>query len=211
MPWPMTGRVLAAEFVNRGRSYSSVWYAESGAKGTYYGLDGQSKRRAFLGSPLAFSRITSTFAMRMHPILNTWRAHRGVDYAAPTGTPVRSVGEGVVELAGRQNGYGNVVEIKHSGERTTVYAHLSRIDVRKGQRVEQGAQVGAVGATGWATGPHLHFEFKLNGAQQNPVAMAKSSEAIELSAAGKQRFASVAPQMRSQLDAALTVAANLAE
>jgi murein DD-endopeptidase MepM/ murein hydrolase activator NlpD len=202
----MTGRVLAAEFVNRGRSYSSVWYAESGGKGTYYGLDGQTKRRAFLGSPLAFSRVTSTFAMRMHPILNTWRAHLGVDYGAPKGTPVRSVGEGVVELAGWQNGYGNVVQIKHAGERMTVYAHLSRIDVRKGQRVEQGAQVGAVGATGWATGPHLHFEFKVNGRQQNPLAMAKASEALSIAQPDRQKFAMHVTQVRTQLEVAASMA-----
>ena len=148
----MTGRVLAAEFVNRGRTYSSVWFANESGKGAYFGLDGESKRRAFLGSPLAFSRITSTFAMRLHPILNTWRAHRGVDYGAPVGTPVRSVGDGTVEFAGWQNGYGNVVQIKHSGDRATLYAHLSRIDVKKGQHIEQGAQVGAVGATGPSSG-----------------------------------------------------------
>ncbi len=198
----MTGRVLAAEFVNRGRTYSAVWFAEAGAKGAYFGLDGQSKRRALLGSPLAFSRITSTFAMRMHPIMNTWRAHRGVDYGAPTGTPVRSVGDGVVVMAGRQNGYGNVIEVEHSNERTTVYAHLSRIDVRKGQRVEQGAQIGAVGATGWATGPHLHFEFKVNGQHQNPLAMAKASEALTIAPAAKARFALHAAQTRAQLEVA---------
>lgn len=202
----MTGRVLAAEFVNRGRSFSSVWFAEPGTKGAYFGLDGQSKRRAFLGSPLAFSRVTSGFAMRMHPILNTWRAHLGVDYGAPTGTPVRSVGDGVVELAGWQNGYGNVVQIKHSNERTTVYAHLSRIEVRKGQRVEQGAQVGAVGATGWATGPHLHFEFKVNGRQQNPLAMAKASEALTISPAARQQFARHVEQTRADLEVAASMA-----
>lgn len=202
----MTGRVLAAEFVNRGKAYSAVWFAESGGKGAYFGLDGQSKRRAFLGSPLAFSRVTSTFAMRMHPILNTWRAHLGVDYGAPSGTPVRSVGDGVVEMAGWQNGYGNVVQIKHSNERTTVYAHLSRMDVRKGQRVEQGAQIGAVGATGWATGPHLHFEFKVNGRQQNPLAMAKASEALTISPAARETFAKHVAQTRTDLEVAASMA-----
>lgn len=167
----MTGRVLASEFTNRGESHSAMWFADpaAGGKGAYFGLDGQSKRHSFLGSPLAFSRITSGFAMRMHPILQTWRAHRGVDYGAPIGTPVRSVGDGVVEFAGWQNGYGNIVQIKHSNDRSTIYAHLSRIDVRKGQRIDQGATLGAVGATGWATGPHLHFEFLVKGAQQNPL------------------------------------------
>ena len=108
--------------------------------------------------------------MRFHPILQTMRAHLGVDYGAPTGTPVRSVGDGVVEFAGWQNGYGNVVEVKHGNERSTLYAHLSRIDVRQGQRVEQGQRVGAVGATGWTTGPHLHFEFRVDGQHQDPLA-----------------------------------------
>ena len=203
----MTGRVLASEFVNRGQSHSAMWFADpaAGGKGSYFGLDGQSKRHTFLGSPLAFSRITSGFAMRMHPILHTWRAHRGVDYGAPTGTPVRSVGDGVVELAGWQNGYGNVVQIKHSNERATTYAHLSRIDVRKGQRIDQGALIGAVGATGWATGPHLHFEFKVKGQQQNPLAMAKNSEAVTISPAAKAQFDRLAAQARSELQVAATM------
>ena len=135
----MTGRVPAAEFrQSRAHLFGGVVRRRVG-QGAYFGLDGQSKRRAFLGSPVASSRITSTFAMRMHPILNTWRTHLGVDYGAPMGTPVRSVGDGTVEMAGWQNGYGNVVQIKHSNDRATTYAHLSRIDVRKGQRVEQGA------------------------------------------------------------------------
>jgi len=205
------GRVLAAEFVNRGKAYSAVWFKDEGGKGGYYGLDGRSKRRAFLASPMEFSRVTSGFAMRLHPILNQWRAHNGVDYGAPSGTPVRAVGDGTVEFAGWQNGYGNVVQIRHGGDRSTLYAHLSRIDVRKGQAVEQGARVGAVGATGWATGPHLHFEVKVGGAQRNPLAMAQQSEAVELSAAAKPRFEQVAQSVRGQLDAAETVGGRYAE
>jgi len=206
----MTGRVVAAEFVNNGRAHSAMWFSDKTAgnpgKGSYFGLDGQSKRRAFLGSPLAFSRITSSFSMRFHPIFQTWKAHLGVDYGAPMGTPVRSVGEGVVELAGWQNGYGNVVQIKHSNDRATIYAHLSRIDVRKGQHVEPGANLGAVGATGWATGPHLHFEFKVKGQQQNPLAMAKASEAVAISPAARDLFAQLAVQARAQLQAAASIA-----
>ncbi len=205
------GRLLAAEFVNKGEPYSAVWFKDESGRGGFYGLDGKSKRRAFLASPMEFSRVTSGFAMRLHPILNQWRAHKGVDYGAPTGTPVRSVAQGTVRFAGRQNGYGNVVEIEHGNGKSTLYAHLSRIDVRQGQRVDQGERVGAVGATGWATGPHLHFEFKVHGSQVNPVAMAKSSEAIELSPAARQRFAAVADQIRGQLDAAFTVGATVAE
>ena len=203
----MTGRVLASEFINRGQSHSAMWFADpaAGGKGAYFGLDGQSKRHMFLGSPLAFSRITSGFSMRMHPILHTWRAHRGVDYGAPTGTPVRSVGDGVVEFAGWQNGYGNVVQIKHSNDRATTYAHMSRINVRKGQHIEQGAVIGAVGATGWATGPHLHFEFKVKGQQQNPLAMAKASEALTISPAAKEQFNRLAAQTRSELQVAASM------
>ncbi len=199
------GRVLAAEFTNAGRMYSAIWFQEPGAKGSYYGLDGQSKRRAFLASPLEFSRVTSGFAMRMHPILNTWKQHKGVDYGAPNGTPVRAVGDGVVEFAGWQNGYGNVVEIKHSAQRSTVYAHLSHLNVVKGQHVEQGAHIGAVGSTGWATGPHLHFEVKFAGVQQDPLIVAKSSETIPITAAGKVQFAQVTRGLRSQLEVAESV------
>jgi len=207
-----SGRVLAAEFVNRGKAYSAVWFKdEPGAKGGYYDLGGRSKRRTFLGSPLAFSRVTSGFAMRMHPVLNQWRQHKGVDYGAPSGTPVRAVGDGTVEFAGWQNGYGNVVQVRHGNERSTVYAHLSRIDVHKGERVEQGARVGAVGATGWATGPHLHFEFKVHGEQQNPLSIAQSSEAVELGDAAKQRFGTIAQSVRGQLDAAQSLGGQFAE
>ncbi len=199
------GKVLAAEFVNNGRSYSAVWFKDGQGKSTYYGLDGQSKRRAFLASPMEFSRVTSGFAMRMHPIHNTWKQHKGVDYGAPTGTPIRTVGDGVVEFAGRQNGYGNVVEIRHSNQRSTLYAHLSRVDVRKGQHVEQGARIGAVGSTGWATGPHLHFEVKVGGLQQDPMIMAKASESVALTAAGRAEFALLARGVKSQLDVADSV------
>jgi murein DD-endopeptidase MepM/ murein hydrolase activator NlpD len=197
-----SGRVLAAEFVNSGRSYSAVWYQDADTKGGYYGFNGESKRRAFLASPMEFSRVTSGFAMRMHPIHKVWRAHLGVDYGAPTGTPVRNVGDGVVEFAGWQNGYGNVVQVRHGNDRSTLYGHLSRIDVRKGERVEQGQRLGAVGSTGWATGPHLHFEFKVKGLQQNPLVIAKTSEAIQLSPAARERFTGVAAQMKAQLQAA---------
>ena len=182
-----------------------MWFKDGDGKGAYFGLDGQSKQRAFLASPLEFSRVTSGFAMRMHPIFNAWKQHNGVDYGAPTGTPVRTVGEGVVEFAGWQNGYGNVIHIQHGNERSTVYAHLSRIDVAKGQRVEQGAVIGAVGQTGWATGPHLHYEVKINGAQQDPLLVAQSSEAVTISPAGLARFSQLAQSVRVQLGIAETL------
>jgi murein DD-endopeptidase MepM/ murein hydrolase activator NlpD len=151
---------------------------------------------------MEFSRVTSGFKMRFHPILQTWRAHLGVDYGAPVGTPVRSVGDGVVEFAGSQGGFGNVVYIKHRNQHTTVYAHLSRIGVRKGQSVGQGDQIGAVGATGWATGPHLHFEFRVNGQHQDPVAIAQQSESIPVSQAARAAFAQSALAQRVNLAAA---------
>ena len=200
------GRVLAADFVNNGRTYSAVWFKGGQGKGAYYGFDGQSKKRAFLASPLEFSRVTSGFAMRMHPILNTWKQHNGVDYGAPTGTPIRAVGDGVVEFAGQQNGYGNVLEIRHGNARSTLYAHLSRIDVTRGQHVEQGQRIGAVGATGWATGPHLHFEVKVNGAQQNPMLLAKASEAAVLSPSARAEFAQLARSVKGQLEVADSMA-----
>ncbi|WP_236674963.1 M23 family metallopeptidase [Piscinibacter sp. HJYY11] len=197
-----SGRVLAAEFINDNRSYSAVWYQDAHTKGGYYGFDGESKRRAFLASPMEFSRVTSGFSMRMHPIHKVWRQHLGVDYGAPTGTPVRNVGDGIVEFAGWQNGYGNVVQVLHSNDRTTLYAHLSRIDVKKGQRVEQGTRIGAVGSTGWATGPHLHFEVKVKGQHQDPLVIAKTSEAVVLSPESRARFMTIAQSLRQQLDVA---------
>jgi murein DD-endopeptidase MepM/ murein hydrolase activator NlpD len=200
-----TGRVLAAEFVNAGKTHQAVWYRGADGRGAYFDLAGQSKKRAFLASPMEFSRVTSGFAMRFHPIHQTWRRHLGVDYAAPTGTPVRSVGDGVVEFAGQQNGYGNVVKIRHTNDRSTLYAHLSRIDVRNGQRVEQGGRVGAVGSTGWSTGPHLHFEFRVNGDHQDPLRIAKASETLTLPAASKAEFAALAKSLQAQLDVADTL------
>lgn len=208
VPWNEgVGRVLAAEFVNRGQSFHAVWF-NPGSKGGYYDMQGRSLRRSFLASPMEFSRVTSGFAMRLHPILKTWRAHKGVDYGAPTGTPVRTVADGIVDLAGRQNGYGNVIQIQHGNGRATLYAHLSRIDVKKGQRVEQGQRIGAVGATGWATGPHLHFEFKLNGMQQDPLRVARGAEQVTLDAAARGRLAQVAQGLKAQLQLAEARAAR---
>ena len=140
--------------------------------------------------------------MRFHPILQTWKAHLGVDYAAPTGTAVRSVGDGVVDFAGVQNGFGNVVILKHRSQHSTVYAHLSRINVRKGESVSQGQNIGAVGATGWATGPHLHFEFRVNGVHHDPLTIARKSESMPVTASAKPLFDKAAQQVRSQLAAA---------
>ncbi|MDP4301891.1 M23 family metallopeptidase [Leptothrix discophora] len=205
------GRVLSARFVNDGHTLDAVWYQDGEQRGGYYGADGKSKARVFLASPLAFSRVSSGFSMRFHPILQQWRAHLGVDYAAPTGTAVRSVGDGTVEFAGVQNGYGNVVMVRHGGEHSTVYAHLSRIGVRVGQKVVQGDTLGAVGSTGWATGPHLHFEFKQGGRQVDPIKVARSSEAVSLSAAALSRFRSVSQTAQGQLDGAIASAGAVAQ
>lgn len=199
------GRVLAAEFVNGSKAHQAVWFVGADGRGAYYAPDGSSRRRAFLASPMEFSRVTSGFAMRVHPLSQQWRKHLGVDYSAPVGTAVRSVGDGVVEFAGRQNGYGNVVQVRHGGDRSTLYAHLSRVDVRTGQRIEQGQRVGAVGMTGWSTGPHLHFEFRVHGQHQDPVRVAKAAETIPLDAASKPRFTALARSVRSELDLAHTL------
>ncbi len=201
------GRVVAAEFVNNGRSHSAVWYRdEASGRGSYYGFDGQNKRRAFLASPMEFSRVTSNFSMRFHPILQTWRKHLGTDYGAPTGTAVRSVGDATVDFAGWQNGFGNVVHLRHAGDRTTVYAHLSKIDVKKGQRVEQGQRIGAVGSTGWATGPHLHFEFRIGGRHQDPRLVARASESVPLPATARAQFKQQVASAQTQLQVAATIA-----
>ena len=202
---PASGRVLAAEFVNEGRRHSAVWFKDVAGKGRYFDLAGASKQHQFLASPLEYSRVSSGFAMRMHPIANQWRQHKGIDYAAPAGTAVRAVGGGVVDFAGWQNGYGNVVELTHGQERSTVYAHLSRIDVQKGQQVEIGTALGQVGATGWATGPHLHFEVKMRGEHQDPTSLAKASDVQPLGGASLAQFRSLAQSLRSQLEVAGTL------
>jgi murein DD-endopeptidase MepM/ murein hydrolase activator NlpD len=204
------GRVAAAEFVNGGKSYQAVWFTAADGRGGYYGVDGRSKRRTFLASPMEFSRVTSGFAMRMHPLMQTWRQHNGVDYGAPLGTPVRAVGDGLVDFAGWRNGYGNVVELQHGNSRSTLYAHLSRIDVRKGQRAEQGQRLGAVGRTGWATGPHLHFEFRVGGRHQDPLRVAKASETVPLDANARARFGEVVRSVQAKLDVAETLSSRRA-
>ena len=202
------GRVAAAEFVNGGKSYKAVRFTTADGRGSYYNIDGRSRRRAFLASPMEFSRITSGFAMRMHPLLQSWRQHNGVDYGAPQGTPVRAVGDGVVDFAGWRSGYGNVVEIQHGNNRSTLYAHLSRIDVRNGQRTEQGQRLGAVGRTGWATGPHLHFEFRIGGQHQDPLRVAKASETVPLDASARARFGEVVRSVEANLEVAETLSSR---
>ena len=169
------GRVVAAEFVNKGTAYRAfLWRGAEGAEG-FYAEDGKSLRKAFLRSPLAFTRVTSGFSLaRFHPFMQTWRAHKGVDFAAPSGTPVHAAGDGKVGVVGAQNGYGNVVVLQHNGAYSTVYAHLSRFaaGMKPGAHVAQGDLIGYVGQTGWATGPHLHYEFRVNNEQRDPMTIA---------------------------------------
>jgi murein DD-endopeptidase MepM/ murein hydrolase activator NlpD len=169
------GRIVAAQFEARGKTFQAFLFRDDDGREGYYAADGAALRRAFLRSPMEFSRVTSGFSnARFHPILKTWRAHRGVDYAAPVGTPVRATANGTVAFAGRQGGYGNVIVLRHQGAFSTVYAHLSRFAsrLRSGVRVTQGDVIGYVGQTGWATGPHLHYEFRVAGVQRNPLTVA---------------------------------------
>jgi len=165
-----TGRIQAAEFINRGQTYRAVYF-----QGDYYTPEGRSVRKTFLRSPIEFSRVSSGFtSSRFHPVLNRWRAHKGVDFAAPIGTRVKATSDGVVLSTGYQNGYGNFVAIGHQGRFTTVYGHLSRFakGLHRGQRVAQGDVIGYVGMTGLTSGPHLHYEFKVDGQQRDPLRVA---------------------------------------
>ena len=197
-----SGRLLSAEITNDKKTYDAVWFQEPGQKGAYYTMKGDSLRRAFLASPMPYSRRTSGFGMREHPIFHTQRAHMGVDYAAPTGAPVISVADGVVVESGFSSGFGNMVVVQHNARQSTVYAHLSKIGVRKGQTVKQGDNLGAVGATGWATGPHLHFEFRINGRHVDPLTLAQQGSTEPISAALRPQFNQRAQYARSQLMAA---------
>jgi murein DD-endopeptidase MepM/ murein hydrolase activator NlpD len=196
------GRILSAEFVNGGRSLQSLWFQEPGSKGGYYGFDGQSKRRMYLAAPLEFSRVSSGYGMRFHPVSGFEKPHLGVDYAAPIGTSVRAVGDGVVDFAGWQNGYGNFIVLNHRNGQSTAYGHLSRILVKKGQHVDQGSTIGAVGTTGISTGPHLHFEFRDHGVHRDPVLIAKQGEAVPVSASARPTFNALAQRMKTELAAA---------
>jgi len=167
-----SGRIVAAEFTNAGRTYRAVYYQDPQGRGGYYTPQGKNMRKSFLRSPLEFSRVSSGFSLsRFHPVLNTWRAHRGVDYAAPSGTRVKATADGYVQFMGRQGGYGNLIVLYHKNEYSTAYGHLSAYakGLRVGQRVNQGDVIGYVGMTGLATGPHLHYEFRVNGTHQDPL------------------------------------------
>lgn len=195
------GEILAAEFVNRGRRYQTVRFIDDHGVGDYYTPDGLAMRKAFLRAPVDFRRISSRFnPSRRHPVLNTIRAHRGVDYAADTGTRIYAAGEGRVTRRGRHGGYGNAVEIQHGGGITTLYAHMSRFasGVRVGSRVRQGQLIGYVGMTGLANGPHLHYEFRVNGVHRDPVRV-RLPDAEPLAPQYRERFGGYATRLLSHL------------
>jgi murein DD-endopeptidase MepM/ murein hydrolase activator NlpD len=203
-----TGRIIAAEFENRSQRHTAFHWRDADGRDAWYTIDGRSTRKAFLRSPMEFSRMTSGFSLaRLHPIFQTLRAHKGVDYAAPAGTPVRATADGAVTLAGVSGGYGNTVQLRHSGAYSTLYAHLSRVapHVRAGVRVRQGEVIGYVGATGWATGPHLHYEFRVNDEARNPLAVALPT-AGPLPAETRSAFLAHVEPLAPQLELAREVA-----
>ncbi|MGI9342553.1 MAG: OapA family protein [Gammaproteobacteria bacterium] len=195
------GDILAAEFVNQGDAYRAIRFADDGGRVDYYTPEGKSVRKAFVRAPLSFSRISSNFnPRRRHPKLNTIRAHRGVDYAAPTGTPIKAAGDGKIIHRGRKGGYGNTVILQHGGNITTLYAHMSKFGRgRVGSRVRQGQVIGYVGATGLATGPHLHYEYRRNGVHLNPRTV-KLPDAEPIQAEYLPQFQQAAGPLLQQLD-----------
>ncbi len=197
-----TGDIIAAEFTNKGDNYQAVRYVDSTGNAQYYTPQGRTMRKAFLRSPIEFARISSHFNLkRKHPILNTIRAHKGTDYAAPRGTPIKTTGDGKVIFAGRKNGYGNVLIIQHGQTYETRYAHLKGFakNVRRGKTVKQGQVVAYVGTTGLSTAPHLHYEFRVNGAVRNPVTV-KLPKANPIAKAERERFFAQTKPLIAQLN-----------
>ena len=196
-----TGNILAAEFINQGRQYRALYYELNKNSGSYFSPDGKNMRKAFLRSPLEFSRVSSGFKLtRFHPVLNKWRAHKGVDYAAASGTKVKVTADGVISFVGKQGGYGNVVMVNHQGRYSTVYGHLSRFanGLHRGQRVSQGELIAYVGSTGLATGPHLHYEFKINGQHYDPLRVALP-DARPINALQKAQFQAATSTLSNRL------------
>lgn len=201
-----TGRVLAVEFINKGRKSEAYWYAEGDQSGGYYDASGKNLRGAFLRNPIKFTRVSSTFGMRKHPIHNKWRSHNGVDLAAPSGTPIRASADGVVEAISSMRGYGNTIILRHPNNITTLYAHQSRFakGLKKGDRVSQGDVIGFVGSTGWATGPHLHYEFRVNGKPIDPHGI-KLPEVIALEEQQIKAFTAAIEPLRTQIERLATL------
>ncbi len=200
------GAILAAEFVNQGKSFRTVRYTHADGYNDYYNEEGYSMRKAFLRTPVNFTRISSGFSLgRKHPVLNTIRAHRGVDYAAPTGTPIKATGDGIVVFAGYKGGYGNIVILRHGEKYSTLYGHMSRFakDISNGKRVKQGQAIGHVGMTGLATGPHLHYEFRINDVHHNPLTV-ELPKALGIPGGVMADFKAKTNPLLSQLDNVIT-------
>ena len=199
------GLILAAEFVNQGKTFRAIAHREGETDNrhvNYYTPDGHSLKRAFLKTPVKFSRISSGFTLRRyHPLLKRWRAHKGVDYAASRGTPVRATASGTVDFIGRKGGYGNTVILRHGGAMSTLYAHLNSFKrtLRRGHRVQQGDIIAFVGSTGQSTGPHLHYEFRINGVHRNPLTY-PFPKAQRIAGTEQSRFLATAQQYTAQLD-----------
>jgi len=196
-----TGDVLAAEFINNGKTYRAVGYRDAENEMHYYTPEGKSLHKSFLRSPLEFTRISSGFSLgRFHPVLQTMRAHKGVDMAAPTGTRIKASADAVVDFVGQKGGYGNVIVLKHANGVSTVYGHLSRFTagLHRGEKVAQGDIIGFVGMTGLATGPHLHYEFLLNGQHRDPMTVALP-KASPIAVHDKAKFDAISSQLNAQL------------
>lgn len=197
-----TGNILAARFTNRGKTYTAVRYTDANGYSSYYRADGTSMRKAFIRTPVEFARISSRFNPgRRHPVLNKIRAHKGVDYAAATGTPIKATGDGRVVHVGRKGGYGNTVVVKHGQTYQTLYAHMSRYasGIRVGSNVSQGQVIGYVGMTGLATGPHLHYEFQVSGRHVDPLSV-KLPASDPIPQRERTAFLALSNQMMASLD-----------
>ena len=197
-----TGPILSARFTNRGKTYTAVRYTNKQGNSSYYTADGNSMRKAFIRTPVDFARISSKFSMgRKHPILNKIRAHKGVDYAAPRGTPIKAAGDGKVLLAGRRGGYGNTVILQHGNTYTTLYGHMQGFakGVKTGGTVKQGQVIGYIGTTGLSTGPHLHYEFQVNGVHVDPLGQ-KVAMADPISKAERARFLAQSQPLMARMD-----------
>lgn len=195
------GRVLAAEFTNQGKTYRAIYFQDPDGKGSYYTPEGKNLHKAFLRSPLEFSRISSGFTnARFHPVLKSWRAHKGVDYAAPIGTRIKATADGTIALIGKQSGYGNLIVIQNEGRFSTAYGHLSGFakGLHRGSRVSQGDVIGFVGMTGLATGPHLHYEFRVAGVQRNPLSVDLPT-AFPIAAKYRSQFGDASQLLMTQL------------
>jgi murein DD-endopeptidase MepM/ murein hydrolase activator NlpD len=198
---PIVGKILAVQFRGGQRKLEAVWFDDGIGGGGYYTFEGRNLARSFLASPLEFTRVSSGFTeSRLHPVLRDWRAHKGVDMPAPVGTNVRVVANGTIDFVGHQRGYGNVVVVKHDGRHMTLYAHLNQFayGLRPGSPVRQGEVIGTVGQTGWATGPHLHFEFHIDGQHVDPMAVVAQQPVRTLTGEDRSRFGVLAGQHRAR-------------